>query len=334
MSVKRARQFHTGARRLLALFDQIVAIPFVSLFENARIVKPIFIIGLERSGTTLLYSILANHPECYWLSRLDSLFPEAPFFSSVVRRLVYSFARPVYAAIPGTISRSSGLIPPSECLPYWRRLFGWGDEENYLIPDDCFDEGDVDYRQVAMLKRDLAKRLVFLGKKRLLLKQPGFSLKIRYWNAVFPDALFVHVVRHPMSNLLSLVKAKEKSGEKFWGTKPPGWRGLTKLDFYEQAALQMKTVLDIVERDIQEMDPLHQRYLQVRFEDLLEIPEQSIDTILKFCALGPAAEVVPAITMIEKPTHSVSSVPKLPPKILEILEELCATYGYQSVSRT
>ena len=36
-----------------------------------------------------------------------------------------------------------GKFPPSECLPYWKRVFRWGDEENYLIESDYFDDKDL-----------------------------------------------------------------------------------------------------------------------------------------------------------------------------------------------
>ena len=37
--------------------------------EELEIIKPIFIVGVPRSGTTLLYHLLAQHPDVGWFSK-------------------------------------------------------------------------------------------------------------------------------------------------------------------------------------------------------------------------------------------------------------------------
>jgi len=41
-------------------------------------VKPIFLVGLGRSGTTVLYNLIANHQELCWISAKDNekIFPK------------------------------------------------------------------------------------------------------------------------------------------------------------------------------------------------------------------------------------------------------------------
>jgi len=43
------------------------------MVEN-QIIKPIFIIGVPRSGTTLIYRILCKHPDLAWFSHEDLQF--------------------------------------------------------------------------------------------------------------------------------------------------------------------------------------------------------------------------------------------------------------------
>ena len=116
---------------------------------------------------------------------------------------------------------------------------------------------------------DFYVRLVVARKKRLLLKQSGFCLKIRWFDAVFPDAVFLHIVRHPVDHLVSLVKAKQTSGEKFWGIKIPGWRDLTALSPEDQGVIHIKETLDIVEKDIRQIHNWRGRYLRLKYEDLV-----------------------------------------------------------------
>jgi len=37
--------------------------------EELEITKPIFIVGVPRSGTTLLYHLLGQHPSLAWFSK-------------------------------------------------------------------------------------------------------------------------------------------------------------------------------------------------------------------------------------------------------------------------
>src|SRR6266571_7125208 len=45
------------------------------------IVKPIFITGLGRSGTTLIHTMLSTHPQVNWLSLLCGKFPGRPYLN-------------------------------------------------------------------------------------------------------------------------------------------------------------------------------------------------------------------------------------------------------------
>lgn len=294
---------------------------------NIGITNPIFIFGVERSGTTLLYSILSNHPDLYWFSRLDSVMPGMPTVACTIRRFFDALSDETYIAIPDTISRSHGIISPSECLPYWRNLFRWGDEDDYQIDDDRFDETDLDDSLRGWIVADVQKRLMLLDKKRLLVKQPGFSLKIRYFDALFPDALFIHMVRHPRVNLASLVRTKDQSSEIFWGTKVPGWRRYLDASPARQAAFQMQSVAETVERDIEAIDDAGSRYLQVKYEDLTDAPEETIRRVLAFCRLDVTAEIEQSLAGIRARERKAIDL-EVTDEVRAILNELADRDGY------
>ncbi|MBW2123994.1 MAG: sulfotransferase [Deltaproteobacteria bacterium] len=315
---------HALPNKVLSLLDALLASALKERWRGEKIDRPIFIIGVERSGTTLLYSLLANHPDLYWLSRLDSAIPGCPLFSSVIRRLVaFGMSRAIYVAIPGTISRSQGLMPPSECLPYWRRIFGWGTEDNYLIPDDRFIEKHVTDDMRKHLYRDLRIRTNFSGKKRMLFKQPGLSLRTRFINDVFPDAIFLHVIRDPVANWLSLVGAKKSSRERFWGIKIPGWQQLLQEPIEVQAALQIQKTLEFIEYDVQEANAIG-RYIQVRYESLINHPQRTLNDCVRFCGLKWQNRLDKAIQGVQAISRSdilPENIPEEAKKILFLLRE-------------
>ena len=151
--------------------------------------------GMERSGTTLIYSLLANHPAFYWLSTLDTVLPRSPAVTSVFRRSVERVAAAeTYLAVPGTIAESAGTIAPSECGRYWRMFVP---DAGTVRQDGVLRAEDVPRGLADRLMHDLGVRLALMDRQRLLAKRPGFALKIPYLRELFPDAIFVDVVRRP-----------------------------------------------------------------------------------------------------------------------------------------
>lgn len=250
--------------------------------ELPDIKKPVFIVGPERSGTTLFYSLLSNVDEFYWFSRVDSVIPGWPFGAEVSRRLLRFFDRKPYIAKYGKISSIEGVNTPSECNSYWKRFFGWGDEDNYLVENDRFEESDLSDQKKEFIINDFRKRLSYSGKKRMLLKQPGFSLKMRFWNRIFPDAIYFVCVRNIEDNIASLVKVKKESNEKFWGTKVTGWKEYLEADYKSQACFQLKWVYSMMAADLKNQQ-IAQKTMVISHDQLIAAPEQQLKKAVQFC---------------------------------------------------
>jgi hypothetical protein len=141
----------------------------------------------------------------------------------------------------------------------------------------------------------------------------------------------VHVIRDPLDNLVSLARAKRQSGERFWGTKIPGWRSLCSVEPTEQAAHHMKAVLDIVESDSRRMTDAETRYIQVRYEALTDRPVEELRRICRFCDLPPAVRVEQALSGIEtgvrRPQLEQVSISA---EAQAVVTNLRSRFGYQS----
>ena len=53
-----------------------------------RIDRPIFIVGPHRSGTTLLYRLMAQHPEVGFFNMLNKRLPNHPRLASLLTGIV------------------------------------------------------------------------------------------------------------------------------------------------------------------------------------------------------------------------------------------------------
>ena len=260
--------------------------------------QPIFILGMERSGTTLVYSLLANHPDLYWLSTLDTVFPRSPAAVSVVRRAIERMQPDAeYVSLPGAISASmGGRFAPSECVRFWA---GYMPEVGVIRDDGVLTAGDIPGHMSARLTFDLGIRLALMGRERLLAKRPGFALKIPYLHALFPDALFVDVVRAPEDNIRSLAAAKRRARGTFWGTEVPGWREMARRPYREQAQRQLATLRAIVEHDARHL-PSGQ-YVQVSYDQLVDAPAQTTRALLACLRLSEHPRVMKVSATVVRP---------------------------------
>jgi hypothetical protein len=296
--------------------------------------RPIIVIGPERSGTTLVYALLSNDPGVYALSNLAEWFPDHPFSSSLLQRLLSSSqADPFNIAIPDTTGTIKGtLFVPREGARYLVRHLGSRSGGWKAAPHDYFSATDLDDLTRETLPLDLKKRIYAMGKKRLLLKQPGFSLKIGYLNALFPDAIFVHCVRNPFSNFASLVDQKTRYNNPDWGLRVPDWSTWSDLPVELRAARQLSGTYDLIQQSIREIENGKDRYIPVRYEDLHSSFAEETKRLFNRCGLEAPATVLKNSQLFVLPSERrrCGSEKVYDPEVRKLLEALCERMGYDA----
>ena len=156
---------------------------------------PVFVIGPFHSGTTLLYRMLALHPDTTWLSQFsvrDGSVPgrrRLPFYAGidVVSRRMFKFDWEKR----GNTWRDFLVARPSEAQPLW----------------DCIisrSESLDDAVSVRRLRRMLETESGRWGNRPFLVKYPALSEHIPILRAAYPQAKFVHIVRDGRAVSLSL----------------------------------------------------------------------------------------------------------------------------------
>jgi hypothetical protein len=99
--------------------------------------------------------------------------------------------------------------------------------------------------------------------RALVLKNPYNTVRVPWLRAAFPDAHIVGIVRRPLPNVFSLLKKHAENEhlhrspeEGWWGVKPAGWRELADDDKLVQAARQWEAVNRRLWADRDEVDQL------------------------------------------------------------------------------
>lgn len=137
---------------------------------------PIFVVGMNGSGTTMLADSLGKHPELYMFPLESKVLP---FFIAEVGRFGD-------LASPKNRRRLADEIGGSK--PYWQ-----ANGKTPLKLDDTELEGCASFGSVVdRLYRNLAARQ---GKSRWGEKSPINLLYIHTLSRHFPDARFIHIIR-------------------------------------------------------------------------------------------------------------------------------------------
>ncbi len=197
---------------LLSLAIAFFNLPFVlierllysSRIEKTQVQPPIFILGYLRSGTTYLHYLLSKDTSFAFCKVYECMGPHVLFTSGRVMRniakLVLPKTRPMDnmefgAEMPkeeefamcniGMASMIHANFFPKNFRHYFRRTVSFEDGPEY----EAKWENDFIW---------LLKKLTLKNKgKRLLLKSPYNTGRLKVLKEMFPDAKFIYIHRHP-----------------------------------------------------------------------------------------------------------------------------------------
>lgn len=208
--------------------------------------EPIFIVGMPRSGTTLLSLLLDAH------SRL-AITPETHYFEKFwgkcERRKCRSDERQFERFVRYFLSGSEV------------RAFGFSEVERDGLLDEIL-QGERSHR--AVLGLTAARYAQMRRKARWGEKTPGHALFVDRILDTFPEASILQIVRDPRDVALSL------------GKVPWGWGNVVEVSRRWRRCVGLMDLEDRLTRD---------NYLAVRYEDVVREPEPTLAKICEFLHL-------------------------------------------------
>ena len=245
--------------------------------SRQTVVKPIFMIGMPRSGTTVMSEALSAHDSVAWFPNYMNFLPSFTLgclFSRVLDLPGIGFyLRGKKKQDKGWDSLLRRFLPHVvEAYPVWQLHCGEKIKSDFLIEQVATPE------EQEGITRAMRHVMILQGKSRFFAKFTG-PPRICYLNSIFPDAFFIHVLRDPRAVVRSLLNVsfwKEKGGlQELWWKNGPDI-GEKELDGSEDllpiklAALQWKNVLDVTWQESKLIDK--QRFIEIRYEDYVRDP--------------------------------------------------------------
>ena len=179
--------------------------------QSYEIKKPIFIIGVPRSGTTMLLRIFCKHPDLAWFSHEDLKFliplkEQEKLKKKFLKMKENNEAIPrnegslfVFGLDQGRPLEGTSKVP-IEAESFWGRYIKSYQTE---IPSDKKQE----------LKKILGEVLRSKDKFRFLNKAPTNTVRIFAIKEIFPDAKFINIARDPRSVIASMLIRTKNEGK-------------------------------------------------------------------------------------------------------------------------
>ncbi len=263
-------RFNTIGRPLDALLGACMRMP-----ERKA---PIFILGPQRSGTTLFYKCFQSHHQVCWFDQATDYFPDAFITAGLYMRAI------------GARTATDHLERYDLKKDLWIRTWlnhGFDYTEGNRIWNRLGPEGhwrSEEHRQWArrFFPRMIERLHRFTGKPVFLNKCPANALRIRQLLELFADARFIHVQRNPRGAINSIVNIHRSLNVRSWGPMPVPERELQGLTEYERIAKQWIAITDAIEEGFENIPA--ERHCRVRYEDFMNSPEHVLNNIAKhFC---------------------------------------------------
>lgn len=237
--------------------------------EAVGSVRPIFIVGLPRSGSTLLVQLLIAHLRLGYATNLVARFWNRPAFGVALNRAL--------STDPGAISEAdsrygttSGYEGHHEFGWFWARWFDY--EESHRIEPERWNAIDTHAlrAELSAMEQAWERPLIFKN-------PPALSMQIGFFEHFLDEPLHIYIRRSEPEVAASLWRARLNSPEgtaSWFSTRPPDVRQLERLAPEEQVGGQVRSTRREIEEQLSRVPS--ERVREVDYESLVRKPEETL----------------------------------------------------------
>jgi omega-hydroxy-beta-dihydromenaquinone-9 sulfotransferase len=254
---------------------------------------PIFVVGHWRSGTTLLHELLVLDPRHTFADTYACFAPNHFLASGWLMRPCLQFLLPSRRPMD---NMAAGWDRPQEdefalCnmgvrSPYLTSTFPNRppQDQEYLDLNGVSAPALAEWRQAFLW---FLKRITLRNPKRIVLKSPPHTARIRVLLEMFPKAKFVHIARDPYVIFPSTMNLWKRLYQD-QGLQVPTCEGLE-----EHILATFTRMYEAFDRDRPSIGA--GQFCEIRYEDLIADPAGQMRLIYEQLELGDFAAVEPAI---------------------------------------
>ncbi len=276
---------------------------------GVRIERPIFVMGLPRTGTTALHRLLHADPMAQGLEMWITQFPQPrppretweddPVFAMMQKAFTaHHVESPEYMGIHymdatsveecWRLLRQTGKSNSYESLANLPRYSQWLQDQDWT---DAYARHKQNLQLIGLNDQD----------KRWVLKNPSHLTALDALMTVYPDALVVYMHREPVACIASSCSLSAETTAGHSSTYVGGVIGRTQLDLWSRAFHAFHDARPAYDRD---------QFADVAFSDLRKDPLGVTRALYEQWSLDWTPEVEAAIAEIDQESRYGAAAPK------------------------
>ena len=262
--------------------------------DNCESFPSLFIFGLPRSGTTLLYQLVAYCFDIGYVNNLMARFWKTPVTGIKFSNIVLGSEK--RTSFTSYVGQTQYLAEPHEFGYFWADLFGYKDSQIKTVEQSQDIQWESIKERMESISRAFQKPVVY---KNLL-----YAFHLRPFVRLFDKAVFLYMKRDLVDTAISILNTRINcygNKDSWWSAKPPQYESLKDLPYREQIPGQMYFLNELFESGIQESAGIS--LIEVAYNELCEAPQSILDRILEKCS---ALNI--ELAQIEKPPQQFNKI--------------------------
>ena len=262
---------------------------------NLETNQPVFVIGHWRSGTTHLHYLLAQDKQFSYLEAFQAFFFRVAFVSKTFMRPVLNYFMP--STRPQDNIKIDGSAPTEEEHPLTNlteksgmQTFFFPQNKTYFDKYNIFENTKENEKKAwkKVYHKMLCQIALFHGKdKKLLLKNPHNTARIKVLLELYPKAKFIFIHRNPYDVYQSNIHLYNKT------IKSQFLQEFTDSEIKERVLYCYEKTLKKYIQDRNEIPK--ENHIEISYDELSNEPLKSINKIYSHLKIGDFKQVEPNI---------------------------------------
>jgi len=269
---------------------------------NSEQIPIIFIVGIPRSGTTLLSQLIARYLPVGYINNITARFWMRPSVGIRLTKALYldDFGRS-NITFKSDLGKTTNPEDPHEFGYFWSHWLNLKDYPTHNLPTDAL----VDKKG---LKEVLENEIISnIGMPAVVFKNLICGFQAELLTELHPNSIFVHVKRNLYDSVASLLEARKKlfgNYTTFFSLKPSTYPFIQNLSPEEEVTKQL---LDCENEIVLELSKQSVNEISLYYEDVCKDPLLILKTIclrlkqLK-CNIDPLCNDIPSFIPSKRKT--------------------------------
>ena len=230
----------------------------------------IFIVGAQRSGTTLLMQLIAQLFDVSYPTNFIARYWNAPYIGATLYKNLSSQLEHKELDLQSDLGYTKGLQGPHEFGYFWKRWFPW---ESWETPQ--YEKIDYSLLQKELSAWQSVNNTPLVFKNLIILNS-----NIEFLAKIFPNSFFINIERESVFNCQSTYQSRLKlfGNEKEWfGVKPPEYLEISKMPIFEQIVYQLFYIRNNIKNQLEKLEIT--RYETIKYENLIKNYNQILEDL-------------------------------------------------------